>query len=50
MLNFEYENTWKHYRELALVPSINLFFDHVDGFYCLKFHFLSVAVAVTRNG
>lgn len=49
-MKFEYENTWKYYRELALVPYISIFFDRVDGFYCLKFHFLSVAVAASKNG
>jgi hypothetical protein len=47
-MKFEYENTWAFYNELALLPSLNLYFDRVDGFYCLTFHFLSIKVAVSK--
>lgn len=47
-MKFEYENSWKWYRELALTPAINLYFDRVDGFYCLSFHFLSIKVAISK--
>jgi len=47
-MKFDYENTWKWYRELALTPSLAVHFDRVDGFYCLSFHFLSIKVAISK--
>lgn len=42
---FEIENTWEHYNEIALTPSLMLVFDNEEKFggkyYSLTLHFLA---------
>lgn len=49
-IEFDYENTWTPYRELALIPSIHIILDNNHpSFYCLSFHFLSFKVAISKS-
>lgn len=49
-IDFDFENTWTPYRELALTPSVHLILDsNHPSFYCLSFHFLSVKVAISKS-
>jgi|GEM_PF-3416522 len=46
-LKFDYENSWKPYRELALTPSVLIYLDdavpalNYPSFYCICVHFLA---------
>lgn len=44
-LEFDYENTWNPYRELAVTPSVLLYLDEglpdYPSFYCISVHFLA---------
>ena len=47
-LRFEMNNTWKQYKELALLPSIFIYLEtHPPGFYCIKVQFLAWEMAVS---
>jgi hypothetical protein len=44
---FEMDNTWKQYRELAILPSIFIYLEtHPPGFYCIKVNFLAWEMAI----
>lgn len=45
---FDWENTWKEYKEIALLPTLILYMDKdVYSYYSLIFHFINVKVAIT---
>jgi len=48
MFEFEWENTWKEYKEFALLPTILLYTDSdVYKYYGLIFQFLNIKIAVS---
>ena len=45
---FDWENTWKEYKEVALLPTFIFYMDRdVYSYYSLIFHFININVAVT---
>jgi len=45
---FDFENSWKEYKEIALLPAANLVLDSdVYRYYSLIFHFLNIKLAFT---
>jgi hypothetical protein len=45
---FDHENTWKNYFEIAVLPSLMFYKDDdVYVYYSLVFHFLNIKVALT---
>ena len=48
MFEFDWENTWKEYKEIALIPTLILYFDRdVYNYRSLIFHFLNIKIAIT---
>lgn len=47
-IEFEYENTWKHYYEFALTPSL-IFYKDTDVYiyYSIILHFLNIKLGIT---
>jgi hypothetical protein len=49
MFEFDWENTWRQYKEFALVPAIIVFYDSdlVYNYYSMTLQFLNIRIAVT---